>query len=264
MPLTRFQRDVLRLLAGFRSPESYLAGGAVVNQEPDTPRFSEDFDIFHDAEEAVFRSAELDAAVLGQNGFAVTWDLRRPAFHRAVAAKDGQTVRLDWAVDSAFRFFPVEPDEELGFRLHRADVALNKALALAGRREARDFIDVLYLHANYLSLGAICWAACAKDPGFTPEFLLQEMGRNAHFRAEEVSALALARPFDLREAKQQWLGAIEQARSLFALLPPEDVGCLYLKGETVVTPRDAKHALGLTHHRGTVRGSWPEIHGVEG
>lgn len=120
-------------------------------------------------------------------------------------------------------------------------------------------MDVLHLHVNYLSLGAICWAACAKDPGFTPEFLMQEMGRNVHFRPEEFAALALARPFDLVEAKKRWLGAVDEARLLFEMLPPEDVGCLYLEGERVVTPSGSKHLDKLTRHRGTVRGSWPEV-----
>lgn len=259
MPLTEFQREVLRLLAQFRSPESYLAGGTVINQAADTPRFSDDLDLFHEAEEAVIRCAEADAKVLHDAGFSLSWKLRRPAFQRVVASKEGQSVRLDWAVDSAFRFFPVERDKELGFRLHLADAATNKALALAGRSEARDLVDVLHLHESYLSLGAICWAACAKDPGFTPEFLLQEMGRNARFQPVEFEALALARPFDPIAAKHAWLQAAKEARALFDSLPAADAGCLYLADEKPITPRDFEHLAGLTCHRGSLHGAWPTV-----
>ncbi len=60
MPLTEFQRGVLRLLARFRRPDSYLAGETVINRAADTPRFSEDLDLFHDAEEGVTRCAEAE------------------------------------------------------------------------------------------------------------------------------------------------------------------------------------------------------------
>ena len=48
MPLTAFQRMVLRLLAANRSADSYVAGSSVVNQGDATPRFSNALDLFHD------------------------------------------------------------------------------------------------------------------------------------------------------------------------------------------------------------------------
>ena len=65
--------------------------------------------------------------------------------------------------DSAFWFFPVQADAEFGFVLHTLDGATNKLLALAGRGELRDYLDVLFLKRNVLSLGALAWAACGKD-----------------------------------------------------------------------------------------------------
>ncbi len=53
MPLTAFQASVARLLAVNRSPQSYLAGGAALNMTPNTQRFSNDLDYFHDSEEYV-------------------------------------------------------------------------------------------------------------------------------------------------------------------------------------------------------------------
>ena len=66
----------------------------------------------------------------------------------------------------------------LGWRLHLFDVATNKALALSARTETRDYVDIVELHKTY-PLPAICWAACGKDPGFTPLSLLKMMKRFA-------------------------------------------------------------------------------------
>jgi hypothetical protein len=56
MPLTAIQSEVLKAISANRSPESHIAGGIALNFAPDSPRFSEDIDIFHDVEEAVVRA----------------------------------------------------------------------------------------------------------------------------------------------------------------------------------------------------------------
>ena len=40
-------------------------------------------------------------------------------------------------------------------------------------------MHLLFLHQKVLSLGALTWAACGKDTGFTPQFLLEEAQRLA-------------------------------------------------------------------------------------
>src|SRR6266480_28551 len=82
-------------------------------------------------------------------------------------SRGGEVLEIDWAADSAFRYFPIERDAQLGWRLHLFDVATNKALALSARTETRDYVDIVELHKTY-PLAAICWAACGKDPGFSP------------------------------------------------------------------------------------------------
>jgi hypothetical protein len=66
VPLTRFQSQILRLLAAHRDPESCVAGSRPLNRE--WPRFSEDIDIFHDREERVAKAVEEDTAVLQAEG----------------------------------------------------------------------------------------------------------------------------------------------------------------------------------------------------
>jgi len=171
-------------------------------------------------------------------------------------------LRLDWTNDTAFRFFPVVPDEEFGYCLHQADLAVNKFLALAGRAEFRDYLDILQLDESYLSLGAVAWAACGKDTGYTPSLLLDMANRHACFRESDLRAERLARPVDLRELKKRWLAALARAESLFQRLPGEELGCLYLDAENrPVTPGPPDHDNldNLKRHRGSVRGAWPTI-----
>ena len=261
MPLTAFQRDVARTLAAHRNPDSHLAGGAVINRADASPRYSDDFDIFHDAAESVAVCAAADAEHLRAAGYAVDWVLRQVGFFRAEISRGQDRLRLDWAHDSAFRFFPVQADADFGYCLHPADLAVNKVLALAGRTEIRDFLDLLYLDRSYLSVAALAWAACGKDPGYTPPLLLDLMNRHARFQESDLRGENLARPLDLRELKQQWLAAQERAEALCVRLPAEELGCLYLDtdGNPVTPDPDSPTISNLTRHRGSVRGAWPRI-----
>jgi hypothetical protein len=263
MPLTGFQAETLRLLAERRSPESFVAGGTVLNAGNDSPRYSKDVDIFHDIETSVVTSAETDASTLREAGYGVEWLLRQPLYQRAEVSRGAQRLLVEWVFDSAFRFFPVERDDLAGWRLNLHDAATNKLLALMGRGEPRDYLYVLFFHQNHLSLGALCWAAAGKDPGVNPFMILQECQRTTHFRPEQFRELQLAVPLDLQQWKQTWIGASHAAETLLKNLPAEEVGCLYLDtGAKPVTPDPASAEFGTLHrHYGSVRGAWPVIRG---
>lgn len=64
MPLGDFEREVLRLLAANRNPDSFVAGATVLHQSPDSPRRSEDVDVFHDQPEALLTAYGADTAAL--------------------------------------------------------------------------------------------------------------------------------------------------------------------------------------------------------
>ena len=261
MPLSTIQANVLRRIAANRSPDSYVAGATVLHRSADTPRYSADLDLFHDLEDSVARSADADAATLRAAGYDLSWLLRTPTFQRAVVRVDRQALKIEWAQDSAFRFYPVQADEQFGYRLHDADAAVNKVLALAGRSEMRDFVDVLHLDDHHLPLGALAWAACGKDPGFTPEFLLEHAARHVAYTQDDLDRLALREPLDLRDLKRRWLAALERARTLVAALPSDEVGCLYVGPDRhPVAPNPAADGFrSLIRHRGRVRGAWPSV-----
>jgi hypothetical protein len=261
MPHTAIQEKIFRLLRENRNPESHVAGASVLHRDPDSPRYSGDIDLFHDEVRLVAENAERDFAALRAAGLAVEWATRSETFHRAWVTVGEERLKLEWVFDSAFRFFPVESDPILGYRLHPADLATNKVLATAGRRVIRDFLDLLHLHETYLPLGFLVWAASGKDPGLSPLFILNEIVRTSKYRPEDLRDVQLARPVSLTELKQKLLGAVNAAEDLIARLPAAEVGCLYLDAAgKVVAPDPASPEFpGLARHFGTWRGSWPRI-----
>jgi hypothetical protein len=82
----------------------------------------------------------------------------------ASVSKDGDATRLEWLVDSDYRFFRTVRDELFGYVLHPVDLAMNKAMAAAGQRELRDLIDLVTVHETILPPGAVVWAAVEKSP----------------------------------------------------------------------------------------------------
>jgi hypothetical protein len=125
------------------------------------PRYSGDIDVFHDREERVASAALDDAQALEAAGYGVKWLRREPLLYAAEVARQDAGTRLEWVVDSDFRFFPTVRDETFGYMLHPADLAMNKAMAAVGRREVRDLVDLVTIHHTILPLGAVIWAAVA-------------------------------------------------------------------------------------------------------
>ena len=181
MAATAFQQQLCRLIATSRrgSGESYVAGGVALNTLLQAPRISRDIDLFHDTDEALRVSWESDRTLLTQEEYGVHIIRQTPAYVEAVVSKEEERVIVQWLRESAFRFFPLLEDERFGLVLHPFDLATNKILALAGRLESRDWIDVLTTHEKLQPLGYLAWAACGKDPGFSPASLLAEASSSA-------------------------------------------------------------------------------------
>lgn len=264
MPLGLFERELLRLLAKHRNPDSYVAGATVLHQSADSPRSSQDVDVFHDDAEAVWRSAEADLATLRSHGYGVEVQRPQEGFVRAFVSRAGHRSKIEWVHDSAFRFFPVEADDELGWRLNFWDAATNKLLAFAARMKLRDYLDVMYLHSHHLHLGALAWAAAGKDPGMNAEWIIDWGGRQARLKDQDPGQLRLSRPVDFHELRLEWMRASEAALALIERLPVTERGCFYLdaRGQPVCPDPSSPEFAGLVRHYGSIKGAWPRI--VEG
>lgn len=254
MPLSRLQSEVLRLLADQRDPESFVAGGAAINRAG--PRISRDIDIFHDREERVAVAAEGDAKILSDAGYTVRWLRRQPAVYGAAIGLGAEETRLEWVADSDFRFFPATRDEQFGYVLHMADLAAGKAMAAAGRREARDLVDLVTVHESFLPLGAILWAAVGIAPGFTPEGLVAEIRRNARYPAQAFTELDAIPAIDPEAIMQKLRSALDEAEQFLAAMPSDKAGALFLREGRPVQPDPGALDL-VMEHRGSRRGHWP-------
>ena len=268
MALTLFQRDVCRLLAGnrLRSGESYVAGGAALNTLLAAPRLSRDIDLFHDTEQALAASWAADRDLLERERYALSVIRERPTFVEAEVRRGQESVVIQWAHDSAYRFFPLVEHEELGLALHPFDLATGKVLALVGRVEPRDFVDTLTCDREIQPLGYLAWAACGKDPGFSPAAILELASRSARYSEVELRGLDFeGEAPDAAALALRWRTALEAAREVVGLLPSREAGRAVLAQDG--TPyrgswaalREALARDALLFHEGCIRGAFPRI-----
>jgi hypothetical protein len=261
VPLSSIQTRILRLLAAHRDPESYIGGSTPLNR--DAPRYSADIDVFHDREERVARAAEADAQLLERHGYTLEWQRREPTIYTALVGLDGEQTKLEWVVDSDYRFFPTMRDELFGYMLHPVDLAMNKVMAAANRREVRDLVDLLTIHETILPLGAVIWAAIDKAPGFTPEGLIAEIRRNSLYPPVEWKALTAREPLDPKIIMGRLRVVLDEAEAFAAKMPTEKAGLLFLKDGQVVQP-DPAHLVNYQTHAGQRRGQWPSSAEISG
>lgn len=254
MPLTKLPVLALRVLAAQRSPDSYLAGGVALNR--DRPRFSEAIDLFQDSEERLTSAAEADGAALIDAGLDLSWGKTQTGKREARIRGLNESMRLEWVADSDFRFFPAQPDELFGYVLHPVDLATNKASAAADRREPRDIVDLVTVHETILPLGAVICAAVGRFPGLSPEEMLAEITRHSRFTAEEFRVLATERPIDVPDLHRRIRGMIENAEKFIGQLPSDQVGFVFMDGETPVQPEPGEFAR-YQRRAGSRGGIWP-------
>jgi hypothetical protein len=258
MPLTSFQREVLSSIAQNRDPESYIAGGTVLQRTG--IRFSNDIDIFHDRVERLAEAVGLDNASLIGAGFTVDWRLRSQTFYRALVSRNSNVTRLEWVIDAEFRFFPTQPDAEFGYALHPIDLATNKLLAAASRFEPRDAIDVLWIDEHIQPVGAVAWAAVEKDPGWTPEAIIAEIRAKARYRDEQLLTESLTDSIAAGDLNRGLREATGRADRLLKRLPCRlGFGALLRPDGSLAQPDpDRPETLeGLVVHHGSRKGAWP-------
>ena len=268
MPLTEFQKKICRQLAQARIDrgEGYLAGGAALNEWLAAPRQSRDVDVFHDSQSALSSTWAADRQLLEQAGYTVQPIRERPAFVEAIVTRGGDSVVFQWLQDSAYRFFPLVTHPDLGLVLHPFDLATNKVLALVGRVEARDWVDILACGRILQPLGLLMWAASGKDLGLSPGFILTEARRSARYTPAEVALLAFeGTPPDFAVLSADWRRMLQEAQHMLDQLPEDTAGaCVCRRDGNLFTGGPAALQVALAHdelifHRGSIKGAWPQV-----
>lgn len=269
MALTEEQGEILRLLARNRveNGESYVAGGLAFNYKMGTPRVSRDIDIFNDSKAAMVRSWETDRETLTANGYEVKPLRVLEYFIEADVSRDGRHMEVQWGTDSAYRFFPLQPDPVVGFTLHPLDLAANKLSALVGRTEPRDWIDVITAIRELQPFVCLLSAACGKDPGFSPMSMLEYVARRRYNQVEIDAKILPKGEYDAAELCRFWHEEVDRTRRLIEIFPRAEAGkAVMAKGGGLFKGDDdalraALEAGEVEFHEGTIGGAWPRIIG---
>jgi hypothetical protein len=258
VPLDDFQKRVIGILMPLRSPDSTFAGGAVLQRHGF--RLSDDQDLFHPDDADIASIAKRDIAALETAGLAV--EVVRPleGLFEATVFKEGEgSTRIQWVQSGTWNFFQPVPDDMFGWRLHMADLAINKALAAGGRRQVRDYADLALIHQHMIPLWHVCWAAPGKDESWSPMSLVEKIAATSGFRQADFDAdLSSTVPLKAAEVLRTLREAIEQAREVFRRLPAESAGKLFMDDKGgVVSDVDRILSGSVKIVEATKGGSWP-------
>lgn len=245
MPLDNFQKHVARIIAPNRTRLSPVAGGSMIQRHG--VRLSGDADIFV-KDEDVHALYEADRKSLEAHGLHVEMIRNYDGFIEAfVSSSDDQNMgmtNLQWVREGLNGFFPAIEDDEVGFRLHFADLAVNKLLACAGRKEPRDFVDLWMIDQNSLPLWRIALAAPGKDLRWSPESIVERVAANMVFSRQQFEEeVDLLIELDPGEVMRDLTASVEEARAILPETNRFSYGRLGLRGGMVVNDRQPVEGL---------------------
>ncbi len=176
--LSPLQEQVAEIIAGLDEAEGFaLAGGAALIVRGDVRRRTRDLDFFGLTTEAVDRLVPAVDRALQDAGLVVHHVQGNPGFARLIVESADDRTELDLGADA--RLFPAEPGR-LAPTLSGEELAVDKVLAVFGRAEARDFVDLMAVERRY-GLDRLFELAVEKDRGFTPALFAEMAGRFSGF-----------------------------------------------------------------------------------
>ncbi len=228
MPLDEFQKGVIAVISRNRGPESPFTGGSVIQQHG--TRLTDDQDIVVADDDFLDLVASTDQAALEAAGFTVQLRHSYPGFrdYRVMKPLIGTTA-LQWTAALASEYFAPVPDDLFGYRLHFADLAVNKAVAAAGRMKKRDFVDLVMLDRHVMPLWRMACAAAGKRPDINPFSMVERMSRNwdmAVRRDDPGDRLVMTTDVALEEIGDDLDAIFCEVRVTLEDVPPESYGRL--------------------------------------
>ena len=163
--LSDLQQRIVECLIRLDEAESFvLAGGAALIAHGIVDRPTRDLDFFSTEPANVDLLLPALEKALRNGALAVTREQVAPGFARLIITDDesSEQTRVDLAADA--RLLPPE-GTQYGQLLSARELAVDKILAIFGRAEARDFIDLAALEPHH-DLLDLCQLAREKDLGF--------------------------------------------------------------------------------------------------
>jgi hypothetical protein len=200
--LSPLQREVARIVASLPESEGFaLAGGGALIARGIVDRRTRDLDFFATTPDDVDRLLPVLERALTDAGFEVERRQVAPGFARLIVGGGSDRTEVDLGSDA--RLLPAEPTPD-GMLVASEELAADKVLALFGRAEARDFVDVYALELRF-DLERIMTLAATKDRGFDRAVLRGMLGRFQRLPRDEFEVDDEAFE-DLRRAVERWVG----------------------------------------------------------
>ena len=260
MPLTRFQEQVFAVLVDGRGRDSYLAGDSALHLGAGGERYSADLDFFHTTARAANDAFHRDATSLRHMGWTVVVDAQFPGFVKARVSDARDTMEIDWAHESAWRFLPLVALDGGGVMPHPIDLAINKLVALAHRREPRDLVDAIFADRHILPFPALVWAVVEKNPGLNPAAYLEQFRRRT-ITPEDAAFLRFVGTYDVADAAQHFRKMVFDTDQFIADNLQREPGALFCDTRSGAfflpkTTADWDHA---REHRGALGGVVPQL-----
>jgi hypothetical protein len=180
--LSDLQLRVARIIAGLIEAEDFaLAGGAALIVRGDVERATRDLDFFGTSPDAVDRLVPAAQLALQGAGLQVDRLIESPGFTRFVVADQLERTEVDLGSDA--RLFPAEAGP--GFDLLSSEeFAADKVLAVFGRAEARDYVDLMAIEPRF-GLARLFELAREKDSDFNPVVFTEMLDRFPRLRRDE-------------------------------------------------------------------------------
>ena len=146
--LNPFQKKILKAFTEIEESRAfYLTGGTALSVFYLGHRLSEDFDLFTADEPLIAIVARKFKSKLETLGIGVREIRSFASFWEVIASEGSESFKIQLAYDSPFAL--EQPIEREDLRIQSfEDIAAGKLLALFGRAEERDFIDVYFIVKN--------------------------------------------------------------------------------------------------------------------
>ncbi|NOH01031.1 MAG: nucleotidyl transferase AbiEii/AbiGii toxin family protein [Chloroflexi bacterium] len=204
--LTPLQKEFMEILAGLPDKDQfYLAGGTALSEYYLGHRLSFDLDYFTGTENLIIPLSYQIESTCRKRGLSLKVVRRFATFVQLLVEHKEESLKVDLALDSPYRFEPPVLSTEGIFVNDYFDLRTDKVLAYFGRAEPRDAVD-LYFILQKEPAELLLSQAVQKDPGFDPYWFAIALNRVEKFPDDlERWPIKMLKSLNVKELKKTFL-----------------------------------------------------------
>jgi hypothetical protein len=203
--LTPLQQEFLEVFAGLPDKSQfYLTGGTALAEYFLGHRLSFDLDFFTSAEGLILPTSYQIEAACQKQKLSLRVVRRFSTLVEFLLEKGNDSLKIDVALDSPFRFAPPVPTPAGVLVNDYQDLRVDKLLAYYGRAEPRDAVDVFFILQTE-PVEPLLEQAAQKDPGFDLYWFAIALNRCQSFPDElERWPVKMLKPFEPAALKKSF------------------------------------------------------------